>query len=103
MCKFVGFPDGTVVKSLPASVGDTRDVGLIPGSRSFPAGGNGNSLQYSYLENSTDRGAQRVVVHGVAKNQTQLSEHACTHMYMCRGVCVYVWVRVSYAGCNFQN
>ena len=74
VCKFVGFPDGTVVKNLPANVGDTRDVGLIPGSRSFPAGGNGNSLQYSYLENSMDRGAQQAVVHGVAKNQTQLSD-----------------------------
>ena len=26
-----GFPDGTVVKNLPANAGDTRDVGLIPG------------------------------------------------------------------------
>ena len=27
-----GFPDGTVVKNLPANAGDTGDEGLIPGS-----------------------------------------------------------------------
>ena len=26
-----GFPDGAVVKNLPANAGDTRDMGLIPG------------------------------------------------------------------------
>ena len=45
-----------VVKNLPASAGDARDVGSIPGSRRSPGGGHGNPLQYSYLENSTDRG-----------------------------------------------
>ena len=74
VCKCVGFHDGTVVKNLPANVGDTRDVGLIPGSRRSPAGGKANSLQYSHLENSMDRGGQRAIVHGVTKNQTQLSD-----------------------------
>ena len=32
MPDFEGFPGGTVVKNLPANAGDTRDVGLIPGS-----------------------------------------------------------------------
>ena len=36
--------------------------------------GDGNPLQYSCLENSKDRGAQRALDHGVAKNQTQLSD-----------------------------
>ena len=35
--------------------------------------GNGDPLQYSYLENSTDRGTWQVTVHGVTKSQTQLS------------------------------
>ena len=39
-----GFPGGSVVKNLPANVGDT---GLIPGSGRSPGGGNGNPLQYS--------------------------------------------------------
>ena len=50
------------------------DLGLIPGSRRSPEEGNGNPLQYSCLENSMDRGAWWVTVHGVAKCQTQLSD-----------------------------
>ena len=45
------------VKNLPANAGDIRDVGLIPGLGRSAGGGNGNPLQYSCLENSTDRGA----------------------------------------------
>ena len=37
--------------------------------------GNGNPLQYSCLENPTDRGAWRATVHGVAKSQTRLSTY----------------------------
>ena len=39
-----------------------------------PGEGNGNPLQYSCLENSTDREAWWATVHGVAKSQTQLSD-----------------------------
>ena len=35
----------------------------------YPGEGNGNTLQYSCLENPMDRGAWRATVHGVAKNQ----------------------------------
>ena len=41
-----------MVKNLPASARDVRDMGSVPGSRRFPGGGNGNPLQYSCLENS---------------------------------------------------
>ena len=44
-----------VVKNLPANAGDRRDMGLIPGLGRFPGGGLGNPLQYSCLENPTDR------------------------------------------------
>ena len=68
-----------VVKNLPVNAGDLRDTGLIPGpGRSRE--GNGNPLQYSFLENPMDRGAWRAVVHGVAKSQTQLSDLA--HAYL---------------------
>ena len=43
-----------------------------------PSGeGNGNPLQYSYLENSTVRGAWQATVHGVSKSDTteQLIQH----------------------------
>ena len=46
-----------VVKNLPANIGDTRDMGSIPGSERSPRGGNGNPLQYSSLENPMDREA----------------------------------------------
>ena len=59
-----------VVKNLSASEGDTREVGSIPGWGSSPGIGNGNLLQYSYLENSMDRGAWWATVHGVTKSQT---------------------------------
>ena len=58
------------VKKLPANAGDVRDVDLIPGSRRPPEGGNGNPLQYSYLENPTVREAWWARVHLVAKSQT---------------------------------
>ena len=46
-----------MVENPPASAGDTRDPGLIPGSGRSPGVGNGNPLQHSCLENSMDRGA----------------------------------------------
>ena len=46
----------SVVQNLLAGAGDTGDAGLIPGSGRSLGGGNGNLLQYSLLENSTDRG-----------------------------------------------
>ena len=63
-----------MVKNLPVSTGDARDVGLIPGLGRYPGEGNGNPLQYSCLENSMDRGAWQATVHGVAKSQTRLSD-----------------------------
>ena len=53
-----GFPGGAVVKNLPANAGDARDRGSIPGLEKSPGGGNGNPVQYSCLENPTDRGPQ---------------------------------------------
>ena len=61
-----------VVKNPPANEGDTRDAGLIPGSRRFPGEGNGNPLQYSCLGNPTDRGDWRATVHGIAKVRQNL-------------------------------
>ena len=46
------------------------DPGSVPGWGTSPGERNGNPLQYSYLENSMDRGARRATVHGVAKNWT---------------------------------
>ena len=43
-----------IVKNLLANAGDVRGRSLIPGSRRYPGGGNGNLFQYSRLENSMD-------------------------------------------------
>ena len=61
-------PDGTVVKNLPASAGDTGDTGSIPQSERYSGGGTSNPLQYSCLENPMDRGPWGATVHGVTKS-----------------------------------
>ena len=63
-----------VKKNLPASTGDTRDTGLIPGLGRFPGVGNGNPLQYSCLENPMYRGVWWTIIHGAAK-ESDLTEH----------------------------
>ena len=68
-----GIPGDSVVQSLPANAGDTGDAGLVAGSGGAPGEGNGNPLQFSCLENSTERGDWWATVHGVAKSQTQWS------------------------------
>ena len=50
------------------------DLSLVPGSGRSPEDRMGNPLQYFYLENPMDRGAQWATVHGVTKFQTQLSD-----------------------------
>ena len=62
-----------MVKNLPASAGDARDMGLIPGLGRSPGGGNGKLLQYSCLENPMDRGAWGATVHGASKSQSRMS------------------------------
>ena len=63
-----------VVKNLPASTGDIRDRGSIPGSGRSPERGYGNPLQYSCPENAMDRGAWLATVHRVTRSM--LSTHA---------------------------
>ena len=62
LIKVEGFPGGTVIKNPPAKAGGTRALSSIPGSGGSPGEGNGNPVQYSYLENSMDRGAWQSTV-----------------------------------------
>ena len=59
-----GFPDGSVVKKMPANA---RDVGSKLGAGRSPGEENGNPLWYSCLGNPMDRGAWPATLHGVAK------------------------------------
>ena len=62
----MGFPCGSAGKESACSAGD---LGSIPGLGRCPGERKGYSLQYSGRENSMG-----TAVHGVTKNQTQLSD-----------------------------
>ena len=66
----IGFLSGSVVKNPPANAGDTGDACSVPGSGRYPGRGNGDPLQYFFLENPMDRRAWRATVQWVAKSQT---------------------------------
>ena len=70
-----------MVKNPPANAEDVGDAGLFPGSGRSPGVGNGNPLQYSYLENPMDRGAWWAIVHRVAKSQSDKTEATYTHRF----------------------
>ena len=61
----MGFPGGSHGKESACNAGD---LGSIPLLGSYPGEGNGNSLQYSCLENSMDLGAWKAIVCGVAES-----------------------------------
>ena len=63
----MGFPSSSGGKGSACSAGD---LGSTPGLGRSPGDGNGNPLQYSCLENSTDRGAWWATAHGVAELDT---------------------------------
>ena len=69
-----------VVKNLPANAGDIRDEGSSSGSGRCPAGGHGNPLQYSHLENPMDRGIWPATVHRATKSQTRLKRLSTQHI-----------------------
>ena len=64
LCVVTGGSDGK------ESACNAGDPGLIPGLGRSPGEGNGNPLQYSYLENSMDREAWQVTTHAVAESDT---------------------------------
>ena len=67
----LGLPGGSDGEE---SACNTGDLGLIPGWRRCPGGGNGSPLQYSCLENPLDKGAWWATVHGVTNSPTRLRD-----------------------------
>ena len=65
------FPGASDGKESACNAGDQ---GLIPGLGRSPGEENGNSLQYSCLENPMDRGAWQVTVHGVIQLDMNMTE-----------------------------
>ena len=69
------FPDGSVVKNLPASAGETEDVGSIPGLGRSPGGGNSKPLQYSCLRKS--HGQRSLAIYSPwGRKESDITEHA---------------------------
>ena len=66
------FPGGSNNKE--SSACNVGDLSSIPALGRSPPERNGNSLQYSCLENFMDRGAWWATVHGAPKSQTGLSD-----------------------------
>ena len=62
-----GFPICSVGKEFVHNAGD---LGLIPESERSRVGGHGNPLQYSCLENPTDRGAWQAVESDMTEQQS---------------------------------
>ena len=58
-----------------------RNASSIPGLARCPGVGNGKPLQYSCLENSTDRGVWQAAAHRVAKSQRQMDTHSHKRMF----------------------
>ena len=77
-CAIIASQVTLVVENLPANA---RDMGSIPRLGRAPGKGNGNTLQYSCLENHMDRGSWWATIHELTKNQTSLSTCARTHTH----------------------
>ena len=69
---------------------DAGHLGSIPGSGRSPGEGNSNPLQYSCLENPTNREAWEAIVHGVTKSWTGL-KRLNTHTLWSSLVASFPW------------
>ena len=67
-----GFPVGSVVKNSPANARDA-EVGSMPESRRSPGVKNGNSLQYSCLQNSKNKGVEQATIHELQRVRNNLA------------------------------
>ena len=80
----MGFLGGAVVKNLPVNAGDSRDVGLIPGSGRSLGVESGSPLQYFSLGNPTEKpgGLQSMVSQRVGMTEhTHTRAHTHTHTH----------------------
>ena len=72
---YMAFPGDSDGKESACNAGD---LDSISGSERSPEEGNGYPLQYSYLENSMDRGPWWATVHGVTKNNLNFGQTSST-------------------------
>ena len=83
----LSFPGGSDIKSSACNVGDPA---LIPELGRSPGVGNGNPLQYSWLENPMDRGAWQAAIREVTKSRAQGNyRFTCSYKKKYREVSLY--------------
>ena len=98
----LGFPSGSVAQNLPA-MQEPWETGSMPGSGRFPGGRHGNPLQYSCLENPTDRGTWQATVHSIAKTRTWLKQlfiHTYTYFTLNISTCFILIAYNLNTGCK---
>ena len=77
-----------MVKNLPASAGNTEDMGSIPRLERSPGEGNDNPLQYSCLENSRGAGGLQSV--GLQRvRHDQVHTHLLCSIMLHENICMY--------------
>ena len=79
-----------VPKMVTESAFNAGDLGSIPESGS-PGEGNDYPLQYSCLQNSTDRGAWQATVHGSQKSQNYLNWEKCTESQKIKIISIFAF------------
>ena len=98
-----GLPQRLRDKESACNAGDAGDKGSTPGSGIPSGGGLGNLLQYSCLENHTERGAWWAIVHRVTKSQTQLKKHTCARAHTHTYTCTCIFLNLSFLLLNVQE
>ena len=91
-----GFPKWCCGKETACQCRRGNRHGFDPWLGRSPGGRNGKLLQYSCLENSTDRGAWQATVHGVAKSDmteglTHTHTHTHTHSWESPLITLNIW------------
>ena len=91
---YMGFPGGSDGKESACNAGD---LGSLSGSGRSPGEGNGNPLQYSCLENTTDGGAWQATVDGDTESNTTEQLHYIyiythTHIHTHTHTCIYICI-----------
>ena len=93
-----------VVRNPTTNAGDIKDEGSIPRLGRYPGGRHGNPLQYSCLENPTDRGAWWATVHMVAESDTtEATSHTHTHIHIMAILTGVVLICISLVISGFEH
>ena len=92
----MALPDGSAGKESACNAGDTRDTGLILGSRRPPAEGNGNALQCSCLENPTDREAWQPTIQRSQRVGHNWATKCTIDYYIMQVFNIFHWLQIHF-------